>query len=105
MRNGKRVVMFREYLKDNVAKAEYQEIPDGEIILRISATELEYRFWLQEEGRPVELIASALTKNLSTEVIGGFTGVFVGMYVSGNGTASTNPADFDWFDYEEGPLN
>ena len=50
-----------------------------------------------------KLIGSALTKNLSTEMIGGFTGVFLGMYASGNGTPNTNPADFDWFDYQENP--
>jgi alpha-N-arabinofuranosidase len=38
------------------------------------------------------------------EVISGFTGVFIGMYTSGNGTDNTNPADFDWFDYEEDPF-
>jgi xylan 1,4-beta-xylosidase len=101
--NAKRAVLFRAYLKDNVGKAEYKEIPDGDIILRISATELEYKFWVQKEGKPAELIAMAPTKDLSTEVIGGFTGVFIGMYASGNGTANTNPADFDWFDYEEDP--
>ena len=33
---------------------------------------------------------------LSTEVVGGFTGVTIGMYVTGSGSA-----DFCWFDYEE----
>lgn len=33
---------------------------------------------------------------LSTEVVGGFTGVTLGIYVTGSGSA-----DFQWFDYEE----
>jgi len=35
----------------------------------------------------------------SFETIGGFTGVYVGMYAAGNGRKSTRPADFDWFEY------
>ena len=105
LHEGKRMVMFREYLKDNIVKAEYQEIPEGDVILRIHAAESEYRFLVQPEGQEPAAVATALTKNLSTEVIGGFTGVFIGMYASGNGTANVNPADFDWFDYEENPAS
>lgn len=97
---GKRVAMFREYLRDEVVKTECREIPDGEVVLKINATELQYQFWLQPTGKAAERIATALTKNLSTEVIGGFTGVFIGMYASGNGKENQNPADFDWFDYD-----
>lgn len=101
--DGKRVVKFRQYLK-GVATTSYKEIPDGDIILRISATNLEYKFWAQKKGKPAMLIGSAETKNLSTEKVGGFTGVFIGMYASGNGKANINPADFDWFDFEENPV-
>lgn len=101
MSEGKRVVMLREYLQGKVAKTEYKEIPDGEVILKINATEPQYQFWVQPEGEPAELIGSAFTKNLSAEVIGGFTGVFIGMYASGNEKNNQNPADFDWFDYKD----
>jgi xylan 1,4-beta-xylosidase len=104
MLGGARVIMLREYLRDEVVELKYKEIPEGDIILRISATELQYQFWIQQEGKTAELIGSALTKNLSTEVIEGFTGVFIGMYASGNGTENVDPADFDWFDYEEDPV-
>jgi hypothetical protein len=46
-------------------------------------------------------MGTAATKDISTEVISGFIGAFIGMYASGNGSANTNPADFDWFDFEE----
>lgn len=105
MIEGKRVILFREYLKDRVVSTRHQEIPCGQIILRITATDLEYQFWIQQEGKAAEKIAFAATQNLSTEVIGGFTGVFIGMYASGNGKNNLNPADFDWFDYEENPDN
>jgi xylan 1,4-beta-xylosidase len=99
----KRVVMLRKYLQDKVVSVQYKEIGTGEVVLRVSATDLEYKFWVQEEGKTAVLIGTAASKNLSTEIIGGFTGTFIGMYASGNGTANTNPADFNWFDFEEEP--
>jgi alpha-N-arabinofuranosidase len=36
---------------------------------------------------------------LSTPVAGGFTGAYLGMYAGSGGAASTNVADFDWFEY------
>jgi xylan 1,4-beta-xylosidase len=39
------------------------------------------------------------TRYLSTEVAGGFTGVYLAMYASGNGKPCLGPADFDWFEY------
>ena len=48
-----------------------------------------------------EALAAAATKDLSSEKVGGFTGVFVGLFATGNGQKSAAPADFDWFDYCE----
>lgn len=101
MRDGKRVVMLRKYLKDKEFNTVFKEIPDGDLILRISATDLEYQFWMQRKGKKAVLVGTANTKDLSTEVVGGFTGTFIGMYASGNGDKNTHPADFDWFDFEE----
>jgi len=101
---GKRVVLLRKYLKSTVTRMSFKEIADsGDVILRISATDLQYQFWVQEEGKAATLISNAETKEISSEVIGGFIGAFVGMYASGNGSVNTNPADFDWFDFEEDP--
>lgn len=100
---GKRVIMLRKYLQDKIAEVNYKEIPEGDIILRISATDSAYKFWVQEEGKSAQLVGTATTKDVSNEMVGGFTGVFIGMYASGNGKSNTNPADFDWFDFEEDP--
>jgi alpha-N-arabinofuranosidase len=104
MLGGKRVLMLRKYLQDKTTSLNYKELPDTDnVILRISATDLQYKFWVQEEGKTAELIGTSSTIDLSTEKIGGFTGTYIGMYASGNGSANTHPADFDWFDYEENP--
>ncbi|MFW5980931.1 MAG: glycoside hydrolase family 43 protein, partial [Halanaerobiaceae bacterium] len=39
------------------------------------------------------------TRYLSSEVAGGFTGVYLAMYATGNGEETSVPADFDWFEY------
>ena len=36
----------------------------------------------------------------SSEVAGGFTGVYFGLYATGNGQPVSAPARFDWWDYE-----
>lgn len=100
LRDGKSVALFRKYLKNKVESEEYVEIPRGDVVLRISASDLEYKFWVQPNGNDASLVATAATKDISTEKIAGFIGAFIGMYASGNGSANTNPADFDWFDYE-----
>lgn len=99
-REGKRVVLFRKYLQDKTESEEYKEVPKGDVVLKISATELEYKLWFQPNGKKAILIGAAATKDISNEKIGGFIGAFIGMYASGNGSSNTNPADFDWFDYE-----
>ncbi len=65
------------------------------MFLRVSATELEYRFWVKQNDENANLIGTALTKDISTEKIEGFFGAYIGMYASGNGKANANPADFD----------
>jgi xylan 1,4-beta-xylosidase len=42
---------------------------------------------------------TAKTTDLASEKIGGFTGVFFGMYATGNGQPCDVPADFAWFEY------
>jgi xylan 1,4-beta-xylosidase len=102
-RKGEQVVLFRKYLQDKIESEEYKEIPKGDVVLRISSTELEYKFWVQPNGKKAILVGTAACKDISTEKIHGFIGAYIGMYASGNGIANTNPADFDWFDYEAEP--
>lgn len=102
-RGGKRVALLRQFLQNKEAGLNCAEIGDGAAILRIGGTDREYTFWVQEEGKTAVRVGSAATKHISTEMITGFTGTFIGMYASGNGQPNTHPADFDWFDFEERP--
>ena len=82
-----------------VKSIQYLDIPEGDVILSITASSLFYKFTCRTNEDQVFSIGNALTKDLSSENIGGFTGVYIGMYATGNGRKCSNPADFDYFDY------
>jgi alpha-N-arabinofuranosidase len=97
--NGKRFVSVRRRIGSLAAVVMQQEISEGPITLLVRANRLLYSFaFLAEDGseRPLSM---GETRYLSSEVAGGFTGVYFAMYASGNGRNSSNPAYFDWFDH------
>ena len=82
----------------NVAARE--EIPDGLVYLRISGKGLYYYFSYSLDNQNFKIIAKANARFLSAEVVGGFTGVVLGMSATGNGQKSLTPADFELFEYK-----
>lgn len=70
------------------------------LILSIHATEEKYVFSFGDSENASTTLGEGETRYLTTEVAGGFTGVYFALYATGNGAACENPADFDWFDYE-----
>ncbi len=100
LKEGKRQVFFRKTLDGEVIEpVHYEETGPGDIVLSVEASPLAYDFFCQQQKEPVKRLGTALTRDLSSEKIGGFTGVFIGLYATGNGQKSTRPADFDWFEY------
>jgi alpha-N-arabinofuranosidase len=76
------------------------KLPSGPVQLRIKAEQLLYTFSYLPSGTSEFIsLGSMETRYLSSEVAGGFTGVYLGMFASGNGKVSASPAWFDWFDY------
>ncbi len=80
-------------------------LPEGDVVLSISAEPLSYEFRYQANGGEEVTLGTQPTRELSSEHMspgGGmsFTGVYFGMFATGNGSASQAPADFKWFDYE-----
>jgi xylan 1,4-beta-xylosidase len=95
-----RCVMVRRHIGDLSAIVAQEKIPAGLIHLQIQADKLHYTFMYAQDGQPPRTLATGATRYLSSEVAGGFTGVYFGLYATGNGRAAATPADFDWFDYE-----
>jgi alpha-N-arabinofuranosidase len=105
LKDGKRQVLFRKVFKGKtIEPVKYAEVQPGPVILSVKAMPLTYEFFYQSKGgKPISL-GTAPTKDLSVEAIGFdygmcFTGVYFGMYATGNGRKCTRPADFDWFEY------
>ena len=63
------------------------------LTLRVRSDGNHYYFESSADGTAFELVGTIECSLLSTEVVGGFTGVILGMYASGN-------AAFEYFDYQ-----
>ncbi|NLI24609.1 MAG: glycoside hydrolase family 43 protein [Bacteroidales bacterium] len=70
--------------------------------LRITASPESYTFSFSSDGKKFTIIGTGDTRFLSSEVAGGFTGVFIGLYATGKGKPSSVPAYFDAFEYVPG---
>ncbi len=98
--NG-RIVFVRKRIGDLIAEVASESIPEGMVELQIEADARQYHFAYAIAGNSMKIMASGLSRYLSSEVAGGFTGVYFGMYATGKGQRATTPADFDWFEYSE----
>ncbi len=78
-----------------------QPISAGRCYLKIEAHEQAYNFYAASEMEQWQAVAENVDgRILSTPVAGGFVGAVIALYASSNGQASTNVADFDWFEYQ-----
>jgi len=105
IRNGKRQVFLRKVIREKIIDPiQYADIQPGPVLLSVEASPLTYEFSFQSSTGERKVLGTALTKDLSVEVIGFergmcFTGAYFGMYATGNGQKCSTPADFDWFEY------
>jgi alpha-N-arabinofuranosidase len=98
--NGTFQLILRRRIGDLQARVASHTVTAGRICLQIQAEPTQYMFSYAQEGQSPVALGSGATRYLSSEVAGGFTGVYVGMYATSNGKDSAANADFDWFDYE-----
>ena len=104
---GRRQVFVRQRIGPHVETITASAPLEGNepVVLQVEATPEEYAFsfGIAMSGRPQAATAplgKGLARYLSSEVAGGFTGVYTGLYATGNGQPASAPAHFDWFDYE-----
>lgn len=101
VRNGKRVLLVKRRVEDMYMESAAElpeELAAAPVELYLSSDREEYHFGYYFKNEKVE-IGKGLAKLLSTEVNWGFTGVFVGMYATGNGKKAETPANYRWFTY------
>jgi alpha-N-arabinofuranosidase len=96
---GTRWFFVRRRIGDLTADVAGAQIPDGLVTLQIEADAERYTFSFAVGDQPLHPVQTGSARYLSSEVAGGFTGVYIGLYATGNGDPASSPADFDWFDY------
>jgi xylan 1,4-beta-xylosidase len=99
--NGVNQVIVIKRIGELEVIAAAQPIASTQVLLRIQAEPVKYTFSYAEPGGEFQTLSTALPKYLSSEVAGGFTGVYFAMYAAGAnaGQPARCPAYFDWFDY------
>ena len=96
LRNGKRVVLLRRRIGSMISVVSTEPIPEGPIEISITADRKFYHFAAGNQS-----LGSHEVRYISTEVAGGYTGVYIGLYATAQGKESANAAYFDRFDYAE----
>lgn len=98
--NGKRVINLRYTVDDLNQVVKQQTLPDGKVEIKVKGDKKNYAFYyVTADGKQTEL-GKLNTRFLGTEVSGGYNGVIIGLYATGNGKPSTSNADIDWFKYQ-----
>ncbi len=99
-RGGRRVVNLRKMVGDMTQESEPISVPDGPLELRIEGSPAFYTFSFRSVDDAVWTpVGTGLTQLLTAEVAGTWTGIFIGLYSTGNGRVCRSRADFDWFEY------
>jgi len=98
IRGGKRCTIVRRRIGSLSAEVACAELAVGPVELSIKSDKTTYRFLAGSPGSLAEL-AKAETRYVSTQVAGGYTGVYFGLYATSRGAESVGKAYFDWFDY------
>ncbi len=99
-RNGKRYAFVRLQFGQTIYESDRIELKKGAVDLRIEGNGPEFIFSTRQNGDDFQIIEKADARFLSTETVGWFTGVYIGLYATGNGTPSRSEAHFDWFEYD-----
>jgi xylan 1,4-beta-xylosidase len=96
---GKRVLVTKLRFGSVLHESDAVVLKPGPVKLIIKGERANFAFlYSQGNEAPKELIR-VMARYLSSETVGGFTGVYVGLYATGNGKVCTANADYDWFEY------
>ena len=97
-KDGHLVVRPNIRLGELAHSAKEMTLKGNKAYLRISSDGAYYYMQASADGKTFETLAKMDFRYLSTEVIGGFTGVMLGVFTQGENTNGV--ADFDWFEYK-----
>ena len=97
--NDQQVIVLRKQIGDiqHIEKVVAVNAAEGTIF--IEATPEKYTWFYHEKGGDRIELGSGEARLLAKEIAGGFTGVYIGMYATGNGQPADSDAIFHSFRY------
>ncbi|KAF1299075.1 hypothetical protein BAU15_00060 [Enterococcus sp. JM4C] len=100
-KDGRQVLSLRKQVGDICYLANSLDYSGENVTLIIQAKEDKYYWSVKEPSGKEHLLGEGEARLLSKEIAGGFTGVYLGMYATGNGKMSQTPAVFTHFSYDK----
>ncbi len=98
-KNGKHYLAVKLQFGQTIYNSKEIELTPGFVDLRIEGTGPEFIFSYSQNNQDFKVVEKADARFLSTQTVGWFTGLYVGLYATGNGKPADQPAVFDWFEY------
>jgi alpha-N-arabinofuranosidase len=98
-RDGRRVAFLRRRVGSICIDCDAVPLPAGEVELTIDADRHWYSFAVTAPGQPRRSLGRHEVRFVTTQIAGGYTGAFLGLFATARGRASRNLAHFAWFDY------
>jgi xylan 1,4-beta-xylosidase len=103
---GKKRVLVLRYHMGVLNHTEREiEVPNVPIHLQVSGSSDYYSFAYSLDGKTFESLGRMDVRYLSSETVGGFTGIYLGLFTTSAGKASKSYTDFDNFVYVPGKTN
>ena len=96
---GKRILLVKLQFGQTIYTSETIVLKPGPVNLRVTGKKSTFTFSYAQGNDAYTEIETVDSKFLATETVGFFTGVYVGLYATGNGKVSTANADYNWFEY------
>jgi xylan 1,4-beta-xylosidase len=97
--DGQRYVRVKLQFGTTIYKSDKMVLKPGPVKLRIKGEKTKFIFSFAQGEEEFKEIESLVSTYLSSETVGGFTGVYVGLYATGNGKECKSAADYNWFEY------
>jgi alpha-N-arabinofuranosidase len=99
-KQGKRYLAVKLQFGQTVYRSKEIALEPGSVDLKIEGTGSEFVFSYAQNSNDFKIVETAGARFLSTQTVGWFTGLYVGLYATGNGKQAEAQAVFDWFEYE-----
>src|SRR5690606_17233526 len=99
-KNGRRYLVVKLQFGPTLYRSEEILLDPGFADLRITGDRSALTFSYSQNGGEFIDIEKADARFLSTQTVGWFTGVYVGLYATGNGKACKTSANYGWFEYK-----